>query len=93
MYHYYATCYVYIELLFFLSLFFIGAYNVYVQDFMVRDVRHIWNGITFRHLKKILKENPKIRAFPIVDTPGNIWYLNCIYCFQTRIPQKDLDSL
>ncbi|XP_065560184.1 chloride channel protein 2-like isoform X2 [Artemia franciscana] len=48
-----------------------GAYNVYVQDFMVRDVRHIWNGITFRHLKKILKENPKIRAFPIVDTPGN----------------------
>lgn len=49
-----------------------GAYNIYVEDFMVRDVKYIWYGITYRQLKNILKEHKKIRSLPLVDSPGKL---------------------
>ncbi|CAL4110529.1 unnamed protein product, partial [Meganyctiphanes norvegica] len=47
-----------------------GAYNIYVEDFMVRDVKYIWYGITYRELKNTLREHKKIRSLPLVDSPG-----------------------
>jgi chloride channel 2 len=47
-----------------------GMYNIYVEDFMVREVRYIWHGITFGQLKDILKDNRNLRSFPLVDSPG-----------------------
>lgn len=47
-----------------------SAYNIYVEDFMIRDVKYIWYGITYRDLKKILVDNKKIRSLPLVDAPG-----------------------
>lgn len=32
-----------------------GMYNIYVEDFMVRDVKYIWKGISYQRLKEILK--------------------------------------
>ncbi|XP_071542265.1 chloride channel protein 2-like isoform X1 [Panulirus ornatus] len=55
-----------------------GAYNIYVEDFMVRDVKYIWYGITYRHLKNILKENKKIRSLPLVDSPDSMILLGSI---------------
>ncbi|XP_065560015.1 chloride channel protein 2-like isoform X2 [Artemia franciscana] len=54
------------------------AYHVYVEDFMVRDVKYIWKGITFKELRDLLKEGVKIRAFPIVDSPNNMILLGSI---------------
>lgn len=53
-------------------------YNVYVEDFMVRDVKYIWHGITYQRLKEILKENRKLRGFPLVDNPESMILLGSI---------------
>ncbi|XP_017798784.1 PREDICTED: chloride channel protein 2 isoform X1 [Habropoda laboriosa] len=55
-----------------------GMYNVYVEDFMVRDVRYIWHGITYQTLKETLKENRKLRGFPLVDNPDSMILLGSI---------------
>ncbi|XP_058806670.1 chloride channel protein 2 isoform X2 [Phymastichus coffea] len=55
-----------------------GMYNIYVEDFMVRDVRYIWHGITYQRLKEILKENRKLRGFPLVDHPDSMILLGSI---------------
>ncbi|XP_043513002.1 chloride channel protein 2 isoform X1 [Frieseomelitta varia] len=55
-----------------------GMYNVYVEDFMVRDVKYIWHGITYQKLKEILKENRKLRGFPLVDNPDSMILLGSI---------------
>jgi hypothetical protein len=53
-------------------------YNVYVEDFMVHDVRYIWHGISYQKLKEILKENRKLRGFPLVDNPDSMILLGSI---------------
>lgn len=55
-----------------------GMYNVYVEDFMVRDVKYIWHGISYQRLKEILKENRKLRGFPLVDNPDSMILLGSI---------------
>ncbi|XP_069948569.1 chloride channel protein 2-like isoform X3 [Cherax quadricarinatus] len=55
-----------------------GAYNIYVEDFMVRDVKYIWYGISYRQLKNILKEHKKIRSLPLVDSPDSMILLGSI---------------
>lgn len=53
-------------------------YNVYVEDFMVRNVKYIWHGITYQNLKEMLKENRKLRSFPLVDSPDSMTLLGSI---------------
>ncbi|XP_011861088.1 PREDICTED: chloride channel protein 2 isoform X1 [Vollenhovia emeryi] len=55
-----------------------GMYNVYVEDFMVRDVKYIWHGISYQKLKEILKDNRKLRGFPLVDNPDSMILLGSI---------------
>lgn len=45
---------------------------------MVRDVRYIWHGISYQRLKEILKENRKLRGFPLVDNPESMILLGSI---------------
>jgi chloride channel 2 len=49
-----------------------GMYNVYVEDFMVREVKYIWYGMTYKDLKVILQENKNLRSFPLVDSPESM---------------------
>ncbi|XP_062560788.1 chloride channel protein 2-like isoform X3 [Armigeres subalbatus] len=46
-----------------------GMYNIYVEDFMLREVKYIWKGISYQKLKEILKANKGLRSLPIVDSP------------------------
>jgi chloride channel 2 len=32
-----------------------GAYNIFVENFMVKDVKYIWYGMTYKELKEVLK--------------------------------------
>ena len=45
---------------------------------MVREVKYIWHGITYQRLKEILKENRKLRGFPLVDNPDSMILLGSI---------------
>lgn len=49
---------------------------------MVRDVRYIWHGISYQKLKDILKENRKLRGFPLVDNPDSMILLGSIQRLQ-----------
>lgn len=54
-------------------------YDICVEDFMVRDVKYIWNRMTFQQLKDILKENKSIKSFPLVDSPASMVLLGSIH--------------
>lgn len=49
---------------------------------MVRDVKYIWHGISYQELKNILKENRKLRGFPLVDNPDSMILLGSIQRLQ-----------
>lgn len=47
-----------------------GAYRIYVEDFMLRNIKYIWNGMTYTELKQTIKDGRKVRSFPLVDNPS-----------------------
>ena len=55
-----------------------GAYNLYVDDFMVREIKYIWYGMSYKELKAILKESRKLKGFPLVDNPNHMVLLGSI---------------
>ena len=55
-----------------------SGYNVFVEDFMLREVKYIWYGMSYRQLRSILKEGKKLRAFPLVDNPDSMILLGSI---------------
>jgi len=55
-----------------------GAYNIFVEDFMVRDIRFIWYGMTYKQLREILRDSRKLRGFPLVDNPEQMVLLGSI---------------
>ncbi|XP_055592934.1 chloride channel protein 2-like isoform X2 [Uranotaenia lowii] len=59
-----------------------GMYNIYVEDFMVRDVKFIWKGISYQQLKNILKANKGLRSLPIVDSPDNKTLLGSVQRYE-----------
>lgn len=59
-----------------------GMYNIYVEDFMVRDVKYIYHGMTYEKLKLVLKENRQLRSFPLVDSPESMILLGSIQRIQ-----------
>lgn len=38
---------------------------------MVRDVKYIWVGATYRDVHNLLENSKKIKTFPIVESHGN----------------------
>lgn len=52
------------------TIFFTAAYSVVVEDFMNSNIKYIWKGMSYKELKTIIAENPKIRSFPLVDNPS-----------------------
>lgn len=59
-----------------------GMYNFSVEDFMLRDVKYIWQGISYQALKEILKENKALRGLPLVDTPENMILLGSVQRYE-----------
>lgn len=59
-----------------------GMYNLTVEDFMLRDVKYIWQGISYQTLKEILKENKQLRSLPLVDSPDNMILLGSVQRFE-----------
>ena len=55
-------------------------YEKNVEDFMLRDIKCIWNGITYGEIKQILvdKTTIKVRSFPLVDNPDSMILLGSI---------------
>lgn len=57
-------------------------YNVYVEDFMIRDIKYIFHGMTYEELKQLLKENRRLQSFPLVDKPESMVLLGSIQRLQ-----------
>lgn len=55
-----------------------GMYNIFVENFMVRDVKFIWQTISYQSLKNILKQNKHLRSLPLVDSPDNMILLGSV---------------
>ncbi|XP_055299959.1 chloride channel protein 2 isoform X4 [Sitodiplosis mosellana] len=55
-----------------------GMYNTFVEDFMVRDVKFIWQTISYQSLKNVLKKNKHLRSLPLVDSPDNMILLGSV---------------
>lgn len=53
--------------------------NIYVEQFMVDDVKFIWNNMTYHSLQKVLQKNPYIDQFPLVDNAENMRLLGSIH--------------
>lgn len=53
-------------------------YNVYVENFMVRDVTYIFYGMSYQQLKVLLKENRQRKSFPLVENPDSMVLLGSI---------------
>ena len=54
------------------------VYNFFVENFMVRDVKFIWYGMTYRELRRVLRDGRKLRGFPLVDNPEQMVLLGSI---------------
>nr|CAH7729648.1 unnamed protein product [Callosobruchus chinensis] len=59
-----------------------GMYNVFVENFMMRDVKYIFHGMSYNQLKLLLKENRQLRTFPLVDNPESMVLLGSIQRLQ-----------
>ncbi|XP_030565657.1 chloride channel protein 2-like [Drosophila novamexicana] len=55
-----------------------SLYNKYVADFMLRDVKYIWQGISYQSLKDLLRQNKKLRSLPLVESPENMILLGSV---------------
>ena len=55
-----------------------GAYNFFVENFMVREIKFIWYGMTYKQLRNTLKDGRKLRGFPLVDNPDQMVLLGSI---------------
>ncbi|XP_017144504.1 chloride channel protein 2 isoform X8 [Drosophila miranda] len=59
-----------------------GMYSIFVEDFMVRDVKYIWHGISYQKLKEVLKANKTLRSLPLVDSPDNMILLGSVQRYE-----------
>ena len=55
-----------------------AAYNILVEDIMVRDVAFIWKNCSYHDLKALLKSHSSIHSFPFVDDPKNMILLGSV---------------
>jgi chloride channel 2 len=59
-----------------------GMYNFSVEDFMLREVKYIWQGQSYQSLKETLKLNKQLRSLPLVDSPDNMILLGSVQRFE-----------
>lgn len=57
-------------------------YKVCVENFMIRDIKYIFYGMTYEQLKTLLKDNRRLLCFPLVDNPANMVLLGSIQRIQ-----------
>ena len=55
-----------------------SVYNFFVENFMVRDILFIWYGMSYKELRRTLREGRKLRGFPLVDNPDQMVLLGSI---------------
>lgn len=56
-----------------------GMFRFMVEAFMVRDVKYIWQNITYLELKDILKKNKHLKSLPLVDHSDTMILLGSVH--------------
>lgn len=57
-------------------------YSIYVEDFMLHDVKFIYHKMTYEQLKQVLLDNRKLTRLPLVDNPKSRILLGSIQRMQ-----------
>ena len=71
-----------------------ATYSVFVEDIMLRDIKYIWQKMTYYQLKEQLMQNKQLRSFPLVDSPdqmvllGSIQRTELIHAIQRQISNQ-----
>ena len=55
-----------------------SVHRIFVEDFMIRDIKYIWYGMSYGELRDVLKGGMKLRSFPLVDRPDKMVLLGSI---------------
>ena len=55
-----------------------GAYNIFVESFMLSDVKYIWYGMSYAELRDVLRQGKKLKGFPLVDNSEHMVLLGSI---------------
>ena len=53
-------------------------YSVFVQDFMIRDVKYVSCISTYKDIQTLLLESRKLKTFPMVDSPDSMILIGSI---------------
>ena len=49
-----------------------NLYSVFVQDFMIRDIKYVSCTSTYEDIQTLLAESRRLKTFPIVDSPDSM---------------------
>ena len=60
---------------------------------MNRNIKYIWNGMTYQELKAVIQERRKIRSFPLVDNPSLFLPICISICLFLKIIFVYLDHM
>lgn len=69
-------------------------YSIYVEDFMIRNVKFIYNKMTYQELKDLLLDAKHLLRFPLVDNPqkrillGSVTRLQLIRLIEKHIGRE-----
>jgi chloride channel 2 len=55
-----------------------AAYSIFVDNIMLRDVKFIWQKMSYYQLKEQLMASKQLRSFPLVDSPDQMVLLGSI---------------
>lgn len=61
---------------------FLAMYSIYVEDFMMSDVKFVYHKMTYEDLKQLLLDNKSIYRFPLVDNANSRILLGSIQRLQ-----------
>ena len=53
-------------------------YSVFVQDFMIREVKYVSCSSTYKEIQTLLFENRRLKTFPMVDSPDSMILIGSI---------------
>lgn len=55
-----------------------AMYDVAVENFMVHEVKYIYDGISYHDLNEILQQDKSLRSLPLVDNQDNMILLGSV---------------
>ena len=73
-------------------------YSVFVQDFMIRDIKYVSCTSTYKDIQTLLIESRRLKTFPIVDSPDSMILIGSIqrytleHLLETKLLKEGMEN-